>query len=113
MARQALHGSIKVRLGKAQNYSMLPHTHPSFHDILRRAQINYPQAERYYKKAAAIEDENPFYLNANATILWKMGRYDEAEPLCRHVLAIGEKTLGPRHPVIATYLNNLAVSLDS
>ncbi|TNJ38379.1 hypothetical protein FGF66_09435 [Chlorobaculum thiosulfatiphilum] len=38
MARQALHGSIKVWLGKAQNYSMLLHTHPSFHDILRRAE---------------------------------------------------------------------------
>ena len=74
-------------------------------------QINYPQAERYYKKAAAIEDENPLYLDAHATILWKMGRYDDAEPLFRHALAIDEKTLGPNHPDVATWLNDLALLL--
>ena len=71
-------------------------------------QINYPEAERYYKKAAAIEDENPLYLDAHATILWRMGRYPEAEPLFRNALAIGEKTLGPNHPNVAIQLNNLA-----
>ncbi|AOS83271.1 hypothetical protein BIU88_03405 [Chlorobaculum limnaeum] len=74
-------------------------------------QINYPEAERYYKKAAAIEDENPFYLDAHATILWKMGRYDEAEPLFRRALTIGEKTLGPNHPDVAASRNNLALLL--
>ncbi len=76
-------------------------------------QINYPEAERYYKKAAAIEDENSLYLDAHATILWKMGRYDEAEPLYRRALAIGEKTLGPNHPDVATRLNNLALLLSA
>ena len=71
-------------------------------------QINYPEAERYYKKAAAIEDENPLYLDAHATMLWKMGRYDEAEPLYRRALAIGEKAIGPHHPEVGTRLNNLA-----
>jgi len=71
-------------------------------------QINYPEAERYYKKAAATEDENPLYLDAHATILWKMGRYDEAEPLFRRALAIDEKALGPNHPNVAIRLNNLA-----
>jgi len=74
-------------------------------------QINYPEAERYYKKAAAIEDENPLYLNAHAGILWKMGRYPEAEPLFRRALAIDEKALGPNHPDVATWLNNLALLL--
>ena len=71
-------------------------------------QINYPEAERYHKKAAAIEDENPFYLDAHATLLQTMGQYDEAEPLFRRALAIGEKTLGPNHPDVATWLSNLA-----
>ena len=71
-------------------------------------QLNYPEAERYYKKAAAIEDENPLYLDAHATMLWKMGRYDEAEPLYRRALAIGEKAIGPHHPEVGTRLNNLA-----
>ena len=76
-------------------------------------QINYPEAERYYKKAAAIEDENPLYLDAHATMLWKMGRYDEAEPLYRRALAIGEKALGPNHPDVAKSLNNLALLLQA
>ena len=76
-------------------------------------QINYPEAERYYKKAAAIEDENPLYLDAHATMLWKMGRYDEAEPLYRRALAIGEKALGHNHPDVATWLNNLANLLQA
>ncbi|RXK82136.1 tetratricopeptide repeat protein [Chlorobaculum sp. 24CR] len=75
-------------------------------------QINYPEAERYYKKAAAIEDENPLYLNTHAGILWKMGRYAEAEPLFRRALSIGEKTLGPEYPDVAASLNNLAVLLS-
>jgi tetratricopeptide (TPR) repeat protein len=75
-------------------------------------QINYPEAERYHKKAAAIEDENPFYLDAHATLLQTMGQYDEAEPLFRRAIAIGEKTLGPNHPDVATRLNNLASLLQ-
>jgi tetratricopeptide (TPR) repeat protein len=37
-----------------------------------------------------------------------MGRYDEAEPLFRQALEIGEKTIGTAHPEYATHLNNLA-----
>jgi tetratricopeptide (TPR) repeat protein len=75
-------------------------------------QINYTKAERYYSKAAAIEDENPFYLNAHAGILWKMGRYPEAELLLRQSLAIDEKALSPEHPNVAIRLNNLALLLS-
>ena len=32
----------------------------------------------------------------------------EAEPLVRRALAIGEASLGPNHPQVATNLNNLA-----
>jgi tetratricopeptide (TPR) repeat protein len=77
-----------------------------------KLQINYPEAERYYKKAAAIEDENPFYLNAHAGILWKMGRYPEAELLLRQSLAIDEKALSSEHPNVAILLNNLALLLS-
>ena len=75
-------------------------------------QINYPEAERYYKKAAVNEDQNSLYLNAYAGILWKSGKYHEAEPFYRHSLEILEKQLGPNHPNVASSLNNLAVLLD-
>ena len=78
---------------KAQNYEL---------------QINYSEAERYYRKAATIEDQDAFYLNAHATILQTIGNYAAAEPLYRRALAIYEKALGPDHPDVATSLNNLA-----
>ncbi len=81
---------------KAQNYEL---------------QINYPEAERYYKKAAVIEDQDPFYLNAYAQILLAEGHYPEAESLFRSALAISEKALGTDHPSVATSLNNLGLLL--
>src|SRR2546423_5228136 len=41
------------------------------------------------------------------------GRYRDAIPVARDVLAIREKTLGPDHPQVATYANHLGgVYLD-
>ena len=82
---------------KAQNYEL---------------QINYPEAERYYRKAAAIEDQDPFYLNAHAKILRTTGKYLEAEPLYRRALAIREKQLATNDPDVASSLNNLALLLQ-
>ncbi|CAN0453882.1 unnamed protein product, partial [Ectocarpus fasciculatus] len=36
------------------------------------------------------------------------GKYDEADPLYLRAIEIGEKTLGPDHPGLATWLNNRA-----
>jgi tetratricopeptide (TPR) repeat protein len=38
-----------------------------------------------------------------------MGKYADAVPLARRVLAIREKEQGPDHPDVATALNNLAL----
>ncbi|MFO1430297.1 MAG: tetratricopeptide repeat protein [Candidatus Competibacteraceae bacterium] len=48
-------------------------------------------------------------LNRAAVYLHHRGRYVEAEPLFRCVLAIREQALGPAHPDVATSLNNLAI----
>jgi tetratricopeptide (TPR) repeat protein len=40
-----------------------------------------------------------------------LGRYGEAEPLYRRSLAILEKALGPKHPSVATNLENYAAML--
>ena len=37
-----------------------------------------------------------------------MGKYTEAEPLYKRVLAIREKALGPDHPHVASVLENMA-----
>jgi len=87
------HDLARVFYLKAQNYDL---------------QINYPEAERYYKKAAAIEDQDAFYLNEHAYSLETLGRYGEAEPLYHRSLAIREAKLGAEHPYVAASLNNLA-----
>ncbi len=47
-------------------------------------------------------------LNNLALIYLAQGRYAEAEPLHKRVLAIAEKALGPNDPRLAVALNNLA-----
>lgn len=47
--------------------------------------------------------------NKDAVSLYKSGRYVEAEPILKRVLAIRERSLGPNHPDTATSLNNLAM----
>jgi tetratricopeptide (TPR) repeat protein len=47
-------------------------------------------------------------LNNLAELYKEEGRYADAEPLYKRVLAISEKALGPDHPDVAQSLNNLA-----
>lgn len=41
------------------------------------------------------------------SLLLSPGKLDEAEPLYRKAVEIGETVLGPDHPDLATWLNNL------
>ena len=41
------------------------------------------------------------------------GKYSEAKPMFERAIEIGEKTLGPNHPDLAVWLNNLAGLLES
>ena len=47
-------------------------------------------------------------LHHYAVFLANQGKYDDAEPLYKRALTIREKVLGPRHPDVASSLNNLA-----
>ena len=49
-----------------------------------------------------------FRANDQAYIYYKKGDYSQAESLYQRALALGEKTLGPDHPVVAQSLNGLA-----
>jgi len=52
-------------------------------------------------------------LNEKVAQFYSQGRYQEAIPVARRLLAINEKALGPDHPNVATSLNDLAVLYDS
>jgi tetratricopeptide (TPR) repeat protein len=57
---------------------------------------------------AAIAAPTAWIFNDLATLFQAKARYSEAEPLYHRALAIGEASLGPDHPIVATGLNNLA-----
>ena len=48
------------------------------------------------------------FLTTPAPLLATQGKYEEADPLYLRAIEIGEKTLGPDHPDLATRLNNRA-----
>jgi tetratricopeptide (TPR) repeat protein len=72
---------------------------------LRRV-ARLPAAEQQ-KLAAAKPTE------AKAGALDEQGKYAQAEPLFRKVLAIHEEVLGPKHPDTALSCSNLAANLDA
>ena len=47
-------------------------------------------------------------LNNQAELYKEQGRYADAEPLYKRLMAINEKALGPDHPSVALALNDLA-----
>lgn len=55
-----------------------------------------------------------FTSQSNHPVLLVSGqrKYEEAEPLYRKALAIGEKAYDPHHPEVATNLHNLAALLQ-
>jgi tetratricopeptide (TPR) repeat protein len=57
-------------------------------------QLTLPEMGRLFNQMG-------YYLNDRA-------QYEQAEPLFQRAIAINEKALGPEHPLLAIYLNNLA-----
>ncbi len=79
---------------------------------------NWPQCSRLTPHAQSLfkwiveysleSNQAAHLLNQTAYYLDDQARYAEAEPLYLRAIEIGEKTLGPEHPHLTTYLNNLA-----
>ena len=51
-------------------------------------------------------------MNNLATVLQDTNRFEEAEPLMRRALKIGQVAFGEQHPDVAIHLNNLATLLQ-
>ena len=72
-------------------------------------------AEEALKLARKIYEDEPDHQNVErcmrnlGVIYTKLGRYQEAEPLLRRVLAIDEEVLEPNNPELARSLRNLAL----
>ena len=78
-------------------------------------ELRYQEAEEHYlaalKEAGKLGGEDARHadsLNRLALLYRAQDKYDEAEPLFLHSLAIFENVFGPMHSNVATCLNNLA-----
>lgn len=80
---------------------------------LAEDRIDYPAAERYYRRAVELQPENTRYLNDAGEMAYTMAHYAEAEPLIRRAMAIDEDSYGKNHPSVARDLNNLAQLLKA
>jgi tetratricopeptide (TPR) repeat protein len=76
-------------------------------------QVEYKEAKEYYEKAVTLDDQNPFYLNDYAIILYKLGDYNKAIEYYKKALGIYLKTIGENHPVTAISYNNLGAVYGS
>ena len=77
---------------------------PQCERLLSQAQVAAAWIERWdfaFAEGGCLLKDAAYYLKGR-------GRYADAEPLQQHALAISERVLGPDHPAVATYLNNLA-----
>lgn len=74
---------------------------------------HYGAAQPWLNKAIALGLNGINDLNCAAFGLYVGGRYKEAKPLVRDVLAKRQKLLGEKHPQVAASLNNLALLFES
>jgi len=64
------------------------------------------------KRADNFKESDPrltITLESLAEVLWKQGKYADAELLCRRTMQIYEDTLGMAHPDVGIIANNLAM----
>src|SRR5262249_20737669 len=76
--------------------------------------FNYPLAARQLNPTnpgsmQSNQQDEVKQLNIKVVQLYQAGKYDEAIPLAKQALAIGEKTLSAEHRDVADSLNNLAL----
>jgi tetratricopeptide (TPR) repeat protein len=83
--------------------------------LLYDEQGKYQEAEPLYKRSLSLLEPSPVpssdvatVLNNQAGLFSKQADYAEADVSYKRALAIRERTFGPKHPKVATSLNNLA-----
>ncbi|WP_272005687.1 tetratricopeptide repeat protein [Roseovarius sp. ZX-A-9] len=104
----------------AAHYARAARLHPEFDSLYNAVDFSqlageYQRAERMAEDLVALARQNADdvalsrALDRQATILWRLERNSEAEPIYREALGIDRSTIGEEHPNYATRLNNLAL----
>ena len=101
----ALHGTDEDELeALADLFHMLSELNIVF--VIRRRLVDL--AARSEEPDGENSTKFALRLDRLASVLRELGKFEEAATLFERAIAIGEKTLGPEHPDLATRLNNLA-----
>ena len=82
--------------------------------LVNSVKQSFQWAPRWGRKATWLTTWPARFVIFTITLfLANQGMFDDAEPLYKRALAVREETLGPRHPDVATSLDNLGVILES
>jgi tetratricopeptide (TPR) repeat protein len=116
LVQAILRGNMDTAKQRQYAEKMVKAVYQAFPDVADYR--NWPRCQQYLPHAQVCVDlidtwkftfsEAENLLNNLGYYLKQRAQYMEAEPLYQGAIAIGEKTLGPEHPVLATYLSNLA-----
>ena len=112
------HGPVESSLPADLNGSDAEKVFKEGYDLLFRNRPSKALSKLYRAVSLAQVKWGPgspvvaWYQNFVGHTLHQLGRYSEAEVVCREALAIREKTLSADDPSIAVSLNNLGVILE-
>jgi tetratricopeptide (TPR) repeat protein len=116
LVQAILKGSMNSKQQQQYAEKMVKAVNQAFPDVADYR--NWPRCQQYLPHAQVCVDliaTWEFTFSEAGRLLNKLGyylddraQYMEAEPLYQRAITIGEETLGPEHPDLATYLNNLA-----
>jgi tetratricopeptide (TPR) repeat protein len=116
LVQAILKGSMDTQAQRQYAQSMVKAVNQAFPDVADYR--NWPRCQQYLPHAQICVDlidtweftfsEAGRLHNTIGEYLYYRAQYAEAEPLYQRAIAIGEKTLGPEHPDLAVWLNNLA-----
>jgi tetratricopeptide (TPR) repeat protein len=117
LVQEVFKGSMDAQTQREYAERMVKAINQAFPDVTDYR--NWPRCQQYLPHAQVCVDlidtleftfpEAGRLLNQIGTYLYYRAQYAEAEPLFKRAIAIGEKTLGPEHPDLAIWLNNLAL----
>ena len=121
-ARPLLDRSVEERRRVANGDPLELSASLSHEADLLTEQADYEVAEKAYREAIRIQSARPqdphsqvqlaHALMGFGTLLWKAGRYPEAEKYLRDALQLQHRLYGESHQDIATTMRNLAMALS-
>ena len=80
---------------------------------LKKLQIQYSEAKKYYEEAVRLAPDNALYLGSLGELLLHMADYKESIKYSERALAIDKKAFGDQHPKVAIILNNIGSAWHS